>query len=44
MKVDIREKIKKERTMQELPKNHRKLFEQRLKKELPKKSNVNFKF
>lgn len=44
MKVDIREILRKEKTMQELPKNHRELFEQRLKKELPKKSNVNFKF
>lgn len=44
MKMDIREKIKKERTMQDLPKNHRELFEQRLNKELPNKSNINFKF
>jgi hypothetical protein len=44
MKIDLREKIKKEKTMQELPKNHRVLFEKRLKKELPQKSTTNFSF
>ena len=44
MKVDIREKIKNETTMQELPKDHRELFEQRLKKEFPKKRAINLRF
>ena len=37
MQVDLREKIKNDKMMSELPKNHRDLFEQRLKKELHQK-------
>lgn len=44
MKVDIREKIKKETRMHELPRDHRELFEQRLKKEFPEKRTINLRF
>jgi len=38
MKVDLRNKIKKEKMMRKLPDNHRNSFEQRLTKELHQKS------
>ena len=39
MKVDIREKLKKDKMLRELPKDHRSLFEQRLKKDLHANTN-----
>jgi hypothetical protein len=44
MKVDIRNKIKKEKMMRELPNNHRNSFEQRLTNELHQKSGNYFTF
>lgn len=39
MKVEIREKLNKDKMLRELPKDHRSLFEQRLQKELHRNSN-----
>lgn len=39
MKVEIREKLKKDKMLRELPKDHRSLFEQKLEKELHTGSN-----
>jgi len=44
MQVDLREKIKNDKMMRELPNNHRDLFEQRLKKELHQKSKSYYTF
>ena len=44
MQVDLREKIKNDKMMRELPKNHREIFEQRLKNELPLKTTSNYTF
>jgi len=44
MKVDLRDKIKKERKMKELPNNHRINFEQLLQKELHQKPKRNYAF
>jgi len=44
MKVDLRDKIKKERKMKELPDNHRINFEQLLQKELHYKPKRNYAF
>lgn len=44
MKVDLRDKIKKEKMMREIPNNHREMFKQRLKTELNKKSKNNYTF
>ena len=44
MKVDLRDKIKKERKMKELPDNHRINFEQILQKELHHKPKRNYAF
>jgi len=44
MKVDLREKIKNERMMRALPNNHRKLFEEKLQKDLHSKPILNFGF
>lgn len=44
MKIDLRDKLKNERMMRELPNNHREIFEQRLEKELSKKSKKNYTF
>jgi hypothetical protein len=44
MQVDLREKLKKDKMMRELPKNHRELFEERLQKELPQKAKNNYGF
>lgn len=42
MQVDLREKIKKDKMMRDLPKNHRELFEQRLKNEFHQEAKNNF--
>lgn len=44
MKVDLREKIKEDKMMRELPKNHRELFEQRLQNELHHKAKNKYTF
>ena len=44
MKVDLREKIKNEKMMRELPNNHRKSFEQFLQKELHQKPKNSYTF
>ena len=44
MKVDLRDKIKKDKKMRALPKGHRFKFEQLLQKEMHQKSNNNFYF
>lgn len=44
MRVDLRDKIKKEKKMKELPKNHRALFEQKLQNELHKDKSTNHSF
>jgi hypothetical protein len=44
MKVEIREKFKKEKMLREMPKGHRPLFEQRLQKELHTKSKSPAKY
>lgn len=44
MKVDLREKLKNEKMMRELPNNHRNSFEQQLQKELHKKPKNNYTF
>ncbi len=44
MKVDLRDKIKKEKMKRELPNNHRKIFEKLLQKELHQKTKRNFTF
>ena len=44
MKVDLREKIKEDKMMRELPKDHRELFEQRLQNELHRKTENNYGF
>jgi len=44
MKVDIRDIIKKEKVMRDLPNNHRNNFEQLLQKELHQKTKNNYTF
>ncbi len=44
MQVDLREKIKNDKMMRELPNNHRDIFEQRLQEELHQKNNNNYTF
>lgn len=44
MSIDLRDKIKKDRKMKELPTNHRKLFEERLQKELHSKVKNKYAF
>ena len=44
MQVDLKEKIKKDKMMRELPKNHRKLFKNRLQNELHQKAKNNYSF
>ncbi len=44
MKVDLRDKLKKEKMMKALPKNHRNSFEQRLQGELHQKPKYNYSF
>ncbi|NOQ92885.1 MAG: hypothetical protein GQ552_09255 [Flavobacteriaceae bacterium] len=44
MKVDLRDKLKKEKMMRALPKNHRNSFEQRLQGELHQKPKYNYSF
>jgi len=44
MKIDLRDKLKKEKMMSALPKNHRSSFEQRLQNELHQKSKPNYSF
>lgn len=44
MRVDLRDKIKKEKKMKELPKNHRAVFEQKLQNELHKDKSTNHSF
>ncbi len=44
MKVDLREKLKKQKVMKTLPKDHRNHFEQLLQKELHQNSKKNYTF
>ena len=44
MKIDLRDKIKKEKMRRELPNNHRKTFEELLQKELHQESKKNYTF
>jgi len=44
MKVDLRDKIKNESVMKELPINHRKIFEEKLHKDLHVRQMFNYKF
>ncbi len=44
MRVDLRDKIKKEKKRKELPKNHRAVFEQKLQNELHKDKSTNHSF
>ncbi len=44
MRVDLREKLKKDKMMRKLPKNHREQFEQRLKNDLHQKAKMNYSF
>ena len=44
MKVDLREKLKKQKVMKTLPKDHRNRFEQLLQKELYQSSKKNYTF
>jgi hypothetical protein len=44
MKVDIRDIIKKEKLMRELPKNHRNIFEEKLNKEMNTKPLSSYRF
>ena len=44
MKVDLRDKLKKEKMMRELPNNHRNSFEQHLQSELHQKPKYNYSF
>ncbi|MCK5638015.1 MAG: hypothetical protein KAH67_04845, partial [Flavobacteriaceae bacterium] len=44
MKVDLRDKLKKDKMMRELPNNHRASFEQLLQKELHQKTKTNYTF
>ena len=44
MKVDLRDKLKKEKMMRELPNNHRNSFEQRLQSKLHQKPKYNYSF
>ena len=44
MKVDLRDKIKNESMMKELPINHRKIFEEKLHKDLHTKRMFSYKF
>ena len=44
MKIDIREKLKKEKMLRELSTDHRSVFEQKLKKELHGSSRGNFQY
>jgi len=44
MKVDIREKLKKEKMLRELSNDHRSIFEKKLQKELHRKSGGSFQY
>ncbi len=44
MKIDLRDKLKNNKKMKELPNNHRNIFEQRLKNELHQKPITNYSF
>lgn len=44
MNVDIRDKIKKEKMMRELPANHREIFKKRLQEEVQENSQNKFQF
>ncbi len=44
MKIDLRDKIKREKMMKDLPINHREIFEKRLHEEMQEKSKDKFQF
>ncbi len=44
MKIDLRDKLKNDKKMKELPNNHRNIFEQKLKSKLHQKPITNYSF